>query len=160
MGAVTAAKKCTSVPFFNELHIHQTAKRSKQPSAATTKKPRRDSLRSAKGREALGQKQGKTLLLFTTGESHYHRYSLAHRSWPRYKPVGCLSRSYGNLGDATPPILSSSNIDMTPSSRSRTHQNQSQPGRSCPPLPARTRSCRLSLRRLSPPAGRVSALRA
>ena len=102
----------------------------------------------------------RTRLIFITDQSPMMTCLNRSLHTPYKSPVGCVSRSHGTLGDATPPNLSSSNIDRTPSSRSRTHQNQSQPGRSCPPLPARTRSCRLSLRRLSPPAGRVSALRA
>jgi len=47
-------------------------------------------------------------------------------------PIGCVSRSHDSLDEVTSPDVGSSNIGMNPSSRSRTHQNQTQPGGSCP----------------------------
>jgi hypothetical protein len=54
---------------------------------------------------------------------------------PYKGPVGCVSRSHDSLDEVTLPDVGSSNIGMTPSSRSRTHQNQTQPGGFCPLSP-------------------------
>jgi hypothetical protein len=43
---------------------------------------------------------------------------------PYKSPVGCVSRSHGWLDEVISPDVGSSVIGMTPSSRSRTHQNQ------------------------------------
>ena len=129
--------------------------------------------RSLRGRLAPGQRQGKKLPLLTTGASSHHHSSQCRRSKPESKLVRCVSRSHGKQGDVTSPDLSSPNIDMNPSSRSRTHQNQSRKGEHNPlslPLPHRCATGERGKKKedvwsnrnrwLAPPAWEVSALRA
>jgi hypothetical protein len=82
------------------------------------------------------------IFLCRLGKSTCRRLRSPNRSHHAASPaaVGCVSRSHGSLGKVTSLVVGSCHVDLTPSSRSRTHQNQARQGEQSPlslPLPHR-----------------------